>query len=124
MYFFTPSGGGYGSSKDSNFANEPPAAPGFGYDVRCVTGDWTAKAATPCGWDKARVIVSSTLTSAEKRAMHIQSAKPESAPSWQATVTFYNTADNTTSIKKGSLTNNTIINMDLPHTHRKTHSCP
>ena len=119
-YFFTPSGGGYGSSKDSSFINEPPAAPGFGYDVRCITGDWTAKAATPCGWDKARVIVSSTLTSAEKRSIHIQSAKlgsATSAPSWQATVTFYNTADNTTSIKKGSLTNNTIINIDLPWNH-------
>ena len=110
-YLLTPSGGGYGSSKDSMFANETPAPPGMAYDVRCITGDWTKAAPTDCGWTKARVALSSTRT----RAMHIQSIRVATT-TWQATVTFYH-SDNTTTSKTGSLTANTTINMDVPWNH-------
>jgi hypothetical protein len=70
-YFMTPSGGGYGSSKDRSFANEAPAPPGMAFDVRCVTGDFQAQGDQPCGWDKARAMLSG------------------SAGNWTATLTFY-----------------------------------
>ena len=92
-YLLTPSGGGYGSSKDSMFANETPAPPGMAYDVRCITGDWTKAAPTDCGFTKARVALSSTRT----RAMHIQSIRVATT-TWQATVTFYH-SDNTTTME-------------------------
>eukprot|EP00750_Incisomonas_marina_P012623 INCI17124.5.p1 GENE.INCI17124.5~~INCI17124.5.p1 ORF type:complete len:510 (-),score=85.81 INCI17124.5:54-1490(-) len=59
-YFLTPSGGGYGSSKDRAFAAEAPAPPGTAYDVRCITGDYTSDGALSCGWDSARVTVART----------------------------------------------------------------
>ena len=64
------------------FANEPPAAPGMAWDVRCITEDYTQKAAVPCGWDRARAVISP--------AQHYQQAiSVDASIKWTATITFY-----------------------------------
>jgi hypothetical protein len=108
-YFFTPSGGGYGSSKDSSFTNEPPLPPGTSYDVRCITGDWTAKMLSSCGgWKKARVSVAKTKTKTK-------TTKTISAAPWEATVTFF--TNESSFSKTGTIEGNKRINMDLPWNH-------
>ena len=70
-YFFTPSGGGYGSAKD-RMPGFLPAAPGTAYDIACLTKDWTSKASGGCGWAVARAALN----------------QDEKTGEWTANITF------------------------------------
>ena len=121
-YFFTPSGGGYGSAKDRHAAFAPAAAPGTSYDVACLTSDWNGGKAGGCGWDRATVVVAPSGSTAEARRRALDGVEDAAAAAaaaglvagWTATVSFF-TGDGPASLKKGAVDAlGASIAMDLP----------
>ena len=104
-YFMTPSGGGYGSSKDRSFAAAAPRAPGTAYDVRCISGDFTDDGDTPCGWDSALVEVAPSTNSAS------------TSSNWTATISFLVNGQVSTKLSGAIENGNRAIAMDEPWNH-------
>jgi hypothetical protein len=118
-YFLTPSGGGYGSSKDRTFGAEVPAAPGTAYDVRCITGDFHSNGDTPCGWDSARVSLapSSSLSSAGSARRTKMQVDGAATTNWTATFSFYVDGQVTETFSGPVLGGNAAVGMEAPWNH-------
>ena len=122
-YFLTPSGGGYGSSKDRAFAAQVPPAPGTAYDVRCITGDFHNNGDTPCGWDSARVSLAPSSSSSAGRARRTKvqfdgaASSASTATNWTATFSFYLNGQVSATFSGPVLGGNAAVGMPNPWNH-------
>ena len=130
--FLTPSGGGYGSSKDRSFSREAPAPPGTAYDVRCITNDYTHRGDISCGWDSARVTVKPINSKHGRRRKSVWSGGSSGGesstsvvtadadtddPQWTATFEFTKGGAVVTTLSGAILGGNLRVAMDPPWDH-------
>eukprot|EP00051_Salpingoeca_urceolata_P030171 m.8335 g.8335 ORF g.8335 m.8335 type:complete len:1021 (+) comp3196_c0_seq1:59-3121(+) len=112
-YFFTKSGGGFGSAKDvSVSASDPVSRPGTSYAVKCLTSDFRGGKPGGCGWDKAVCVLSASNVTAKHRSGG--EATQYVADSVTATCSFYTGGQETGQLSGPVVKDGCGIDMKLP----------